>query len=542
MGGFLEGPSHKEFADQHVEKPEAKQTEQSNKKEISDSDRKAKIEANEKRIAELEAKLKAEALKPVPKKPKTELPKVETHGKTLNSDRLSIKYRGKVGIDGKPSAIPYESPKESNCNLVAFVAFGKANKITQKKLNERLNQAEIVLSDIGIKFKNPMDFVCQNLSSSKNTQAQYVPMKTDNPRINIVALDSGITKSLMHEIGHALDYSMETKNGSGRMSELLSNKSEASPELKSLYSELNSVVKNSTYYQQADYKRAQYLNKPTEVFARAFEVYCFAKGKKLVKSKKLSNEYLEGFKPDVFKTKNEKLEELVSSDKELTGEYSKTYSLVSAKKRDLYNQAKLNLKLTPEDLRFDAPKISDNYAAIEQKSEELQKTDPEYLKLQANADQIEEQLKSIRKQRNAIVESGNAEILIDPDKQAEYESKIVKIMDLILKNDEVRKSMEVNELINLLQPEESLEKDAPFIGYSKEKNSKDGGLNDKYREKYNREHGSHLQRPVTGEVKQGSKAAKRRKSFCARMSGVTGPTSKDGKLTPKGAALKRWKC
>ena len=33
-----------------------------------------------------------------------------------------------------------------------------------------------------------------------------------------------------------------------------------------------------------------------------------------------------------------------------------------------------------------------------------------------------------------------------------------------------------------------------------------------------------------------------RKSFCARMSGVKGPTSKKGKLTPKGAALKRWNC
>jgi hypothetical protein len=26
------------------------------------------------------------------------------------------------------------------------------------------------------------------------------------------------------------------------------------------------------------------------------------------------------------------------------------------------------------------------------------------------------------------------------------------------------------------------------------------------------------------------------------MSGVPGPTSKDGKLTPKGASLKRWRC
>lgn len=82
----------------------------------------------------------------------------------------------------------------------------------------------------------------------------------------------------------------------------------------------------------------------------------------------------------------------------------------------------------------------------------------------------------------------------------------------------------------------------PFKGYNKKKHSRTGGLNDKYRKKINREEGSNLKRPVTGKVKQGSKAAKRRKSFCSRMAGVKGPTSKDGQLTPKGAALKRWKC
>lgn len=86
------------------------------------------------------------------------------------------------------------------------------------------------------------------------------------------------------------------------------------------------------------------------------------------------------------------------------------------------------------------------------------------------------------------------------------------------------------------------EKKKPFLRYSAKKHSKSGGLNDTYRKKVNREEGSNLQRPVTGKVKAGSKAAKRRKSFCARMSGVKGPTSKGGKLTPKGAALKRWKC
>jgi len=84
--------------------------------------------------------------------------------------------------------------------------------------------------------------------------------------------------------------------------------------------------------------------------------------------------------------------------------------------------------------------------------------------------------------------------------------------------------------------------DKPFEGYNPSKHARSGGLNDEYRRKLNRETGSNRKRPVTGKVKPGSKDAKRRKSFCARMSGVKGPTSKGGKLTPKGAALRRWKC
>lgn len=90
-----------------------------------------------------------------------------------------------------------------------------------------------------------------------------------------------------------------------------------------------------------------------------------------------------------------------------------------------------------------------------------------------------------------------------------------------------------------------VELEKPFHGYNKKRHAKTGGLNDSFRAKYNREHGSNLKRPVTkdpSKLKPGSKAAKRRASFCARMGGMPGPTSKDGKLTPKGAALKRWNC
>ena len=55
--------------------------------------------------------------------------------------------------------------------------------------------------------------------------------------------------------------------------------------------------------------------------------------------------------------------------------------------------------------------------------------------------------------------------------------------------------------------------------------------------------GSKLKTAVTGKVKAGSKDAKRRKSFCARMSGMPGPMKdKKGRPTRKAAALKRWRC
>ena len=46
--------------------------------------------------------------------------------------------------------------------------------------------------------------------------------------------------------------------------------------------------------------------------------------------------------------------------------------------------------------------------------------------------------------------------------------------------------------------------------------------------------GSKLKTPVTCKVKPGSKAAKRRKSFCARSKGWTGERGK--------AARRRWRC
>jgi hypothetical protein len=66
--------------------------------------------------------------------------------------------------------------------------------------------------------------------------------------------------------------------------------------------------------------------------------------------------------------------------------------------------------------------------------------------------------------------------------------------------------------------------------------SRTGGLTAAGRKKYNRVTGSNLKAPQPG-------GGKRKRSFCARMSGVKGPMKKpNGMPTRKALALKKWNC
>jgi len=85
--------------------------------------------------------------------------------------------------------------------------------------------------------------------------------------------------------------------------------------------------------------------------------------------------------------------------------------------------------------------------------------------------------------------------------------------------------------------EETIEEEGPVLSVGRgEKLSveRGGGLTQKGRDKYNRATGSNLQAPVTGDVKPGSKAAKRRKNFCSRSRSWKGERGL--------AARARWKC
>ena len=76
--------------------------------------------------------------------------------------------------------------------------------------------------------------------------------------------------------------------------------------------------------------------------------------------------------------------------------------------------------------------------------------------------------------------------------------------------------------------------------------SSTGGLTQKGRDYYNRKDGGNLKAPVTtspSKLTPGSKAANRRKSFCARMGGVEGPMKKpNGEPSRKALALRKWNC
>lgn len=71
-----------------------------------------------------------------------------------------------------------------------------------------------------------------------------------------------------------------------------------------------------------------------------------------------------------------------------------------------------------------------------------------------------------------------------------------------------------------------------------------GGLNAAGRAHYKKTEGANLKPPVKAkEAAKSPSAAARRKSFCARMSGVKGPMKDEkGRPTRKALALRAWDC
>jgi hypothetical protein len=147
-------------------------------------------------------------------------------------------------------------------------------------------------------------------------------------------------------------------------------------------------------------------------------------------------------------------------------------------------------------------------------------------------------------------------------REMEYASKFLQLLDSIrMRSDyrgqqDPRKDQELidlsNQWLSLFNKATSEFKGMSGQGVAEDWNKvnhhdKTDGMSGKAVKAYRRENpGSKLKTAVTtkpSKLKAGSKAANRRKSFCARMGGNKGPMKKpNGKPTPKALALRRWNC
>lgn len=88
--------------------------------------------------------------------------------------------------------------------------------------------------------------------------------------------------------------------------------------------------------------------------------------------------------------------------------------------------------------------------------------------------------------------------------------------------------------------------DKKRFDFKKEHKSESGGLTEKGRKAYNKKTGGNLKPPVSKEkAKKSPKAAGRRKSFCARMTGQKKMHNIDCSKTPEKRickALRKWDC
>ena len=104
--------------------------------------------------------------------------------------------------------------------------------------------------------------------------------------------------------------------------------------------------------------------------------------------------------------------------------------------------------------------------------------------------------------------------------------------------------------LNAAEPRRTIGKGKNFNKVSKDKSATGGaaggGMTQKGVDEYKRKNpGSKLKTAVTGKVKKGSKAAKRRKSYCARSLGQLKRSSAKTRNDPNSRirqARRRWKC
>ena len=285
---------------------------------------------------------------------------------------------------------------QQKTNLFKSADLTKVPKKRKTEVYQMLKGANIIVASIGVKFKKSINFRADSSlkeGDHKSTRATYEG--GGGPRRSIALKD--ITKaetSLMHEIGHAIDYAMAASSEATvtRSEEMAKDQTELGNKFREM---LDLVRKSERYTNTESAKHKKYLSSPTEIFARAFEVYSLGKAKSLIVEGKLDKSFVDRYLPDIFlDPKSPRRMELLGQVRDIDAQLMKQ------------NQA----------LRF----------ATDEKQ----------------SDHAYDEIVSLKAKRSDLMDQWRSpESLIIPlDKQDEYTAKITELMDFILKNDPLKKS------------------------------------------------------------------------------------------------------
>lgn len=299
----------------------------------------------------------------------------------------------KKEIDTKEESKLINSELNKSTNMVKSINFAKTSKKNADVLMRHLNDSNKIIESMGIKFKTPLEFRCDRLGNdTKSVRASYVRSGQGSRREVVLKDKAAANKSVMHEIGHGLDDALSADKG------FRSHNVDSMPsELAKDYKELLELVTNSDYYK--DYEgesHYRYLAKPTEVFARAFEVHSLVKAEELLAKGQISKDFLESFIPDVFKQQDNFL-------------------------KDLRKDVKTAIKTWKEQ---GSEYGGENHEAYKKATEKV---------------------------ANRVKELGGQYVEVSKEKQEEYKTKISTIMDRILASDEIKKALNLLSLIEALK-------------------------------------------------------------------------------------------
>lgn len=166
------------------------------------------------------------------------------------------------------------------------------------RILQLLKDTNQIMLSMGIKFKSPLHFeVKAREGKSKKWAAKYW---SGSKSVSLETFGSD-SKSIIHELGHAIDFAMHHEEGYRTRSEDL-DEPEMDPTLRSKYKEMLKLVSSSPYYHSKHKPSFKtYLHIPTEVFARAFEVYGYVKVKELIAQKKISETYIQNYYPWIYR-------------------------------------------------------------------------------------------------------------------------------------------------------------------------------------------------------------------------------------------------